>query len=78
MASVGHATRLRVFIDPDLLQFDEVWAAGGSLRVWAALGELVRSERQSVSSLRARFERRDATWQRRVTDPEGLACGHDW
>jgi prolyl-tRNA editing enzyme YbaK/EbsC (Cys-tRNA(Pro) deacylase) len=26
----GHATHLRVFIDPDLLQFDEVWAAAGT------------------------------------------------
>lgn len=26
----GHATRLRVFIDPDLLQYDEVWAAAGT------------------------------------------------
>lgn len=26
----GHATELDVFIDPDLLQFDEVWAAAGT------------------------------------------------
>ncbi len=26
----GHATQLRVFIDPDLLQYDEVWAAAGT------------------------------------------------
>jgi Cys-tRNA(Pro) deacylase len=26
----GHTTQLRVFIDPDLLQFDEVWAAAGT------------------------------------------------
>jgi len=26
----GHATPLRVFVDPDLLRFDEVWAAGGT------------------------------------------------
>ena len=26
----GHATDLRVFIDPDLLQLDEVWAAAGT------------------------------------------------
>ena len=25
----GHSTQLRVFVDPDLLQYDEVWAAGG-------------------------------------------------
>ena len=28
----GHATHLRVFIDPDLLQYDEVWAAAGTWR----------------------------------------------
>jgi prolyl-tRNA editing enzyme YbaK/EbsC (Cys-tRNA(Pro) deacylase) len=26
----GHRTPLRVFIDPDLLQYDEVWAAAGT------------------------------------------------
>ncbi|MGA0036027.1 MAG: YbaK/EbsC family protein [Ilumatobacteraceae bacterium] len=26
----GHSRTLRVFIDPDLLQFDEVWAAAGT------------------------------------------------
>ena len=26
----GHATDLRVFIDPDLLLYDEVWAAAGT------------------------------------------------
>ena len=26
----GHTTQLRVFIDPDLLQFEEVWAAAGT------------------------------------------------
>ncbi len=26
----GHTTQLRVFIDPDLLQHDEVWAAAGT------------------------------------------------
>jgi len=26
----GHSTKLRIFIDPDLLQFDEVWAAAGT------------------------------------------------
>jgi Cys-tRNA(Pro) deacylase len=26
----GHATHLRVFIDPDLLQYDEIWAAAGT------------------------------------------------
>jgi len=26
----GHATPLRIFIDPDLLRYDEVWAAAGT------------------------------------------------
>ncbi|MBU3690136.1 MAG: aminoacyl-tRNA deacylase [Acidimicrobiales bacterium mtb01] len=26
----GHTTQLRVFIDPDLLRYDEVWAAAGT------------------------------------------------
>ena len=28
--SFGRKTHLRVFIDPDLLQYDEVWAAAGT------------------------------------------------
>ena len=27
---VGHDTDLRVFVDPDLLQYEEVWAAAGT------------------------------------------------
>lgn len=30
MPLFGHKTHLRVFIDPDLLRFDEVWAAVGT------------------------------------------------
>jgi prolyl-tRNA editing enzyme YbaK/EbsC (Cys-tRNA(Pro) deacylase) len=26
----GHSTQLRVFVDSDLLQYDEVWAAAGT------------------------------------------------
>jgi Cys-tRNA(Pro) deacylase len=26
----GHSTQLRVFVDPDLVQYDEVWAAAGT------------------------------------------------
>ena len=26
----GHTTQLRVFVDPDLLKYDEVWAAAGT------------------------------------------------
>ena len=29
MPPFGHITQLRVFVDPDLLQYDEVWAAAG-------------------------------------------------
>ena len=29
MPPFGHSTQLRVFVDPDLLQYDEVWAAAG-------------------------------------------------
>ena len=30
VAPFGHTTQLRIFVDPDLLQFDEVWAAAGT------------------------------------------------
>ena len=30
MPPFGHDTALRIFIDPDLLQYDEVWAAAGT------------------------------------------------
>ena len=30
MPPFGHTTQLRVFVDPDLLQYDEVWAAAGT------------------------------------------------
>jgi prolyl-tRNA editing enzyme YbaK/EbsC (Cys-tRNA(Pro) deacylase) len=26
----GHSAQLRVFVDPDLLQYDELWAAAGT------------------------------------------------
>ena len=29
MPRFGHRTRLRVFIDPDLLEWPEVWSAAG-------------------------------------------------
>ena len=29
-APFGHGAQLRVFVDPDLLQYDEVWAAAGT------------------------------------------------
>ena len=30
MPPFGHSTQLRVFVDTDLLQYDEVWAAAGT------------------------------------------------
>ncbi len=30
MPPFGHATQLRVFVDLDVLQYDEVWAAAGT------------------------------------------------
>lgn len=50
----GHATVLAVFIDPDLLQYDEVWAAAGTWTdVFAiAPAELVRASGGTVIDLR--------------------------
>ena len=44
----GHATPLRVFVDPDLLAYDEVWAAAGTWNdVFAiAPADLVRGQRR--------------------------------
>jgi prolyl-tRNA editing enzyme YbaK/EbsC (Cys-tRNA(Pro) deacylase) len=49
----GHATHLRVFVDPDLLQYDEVWAAAGT---WndvfpIAPGRLVEASEGMVTDL---------------------------
>jgi Uncharacterized conserved protein len=54
---LGLATQMRVFIDPDLLQYDEVWAAAGTWNdvfaiepaflVKAAGGEVVELRRIS-------------------------------
>ena len=30
MPPFGHTNQFRIFIDPDLLQYDEVWAAAGT------------------------------------------------
>ena len=30
VAPFGHATPLRIFVDPDLLEYEEVWAAAGT------------------------------------------------
>ncbi len=43
---IGHTTTLRVFIDPDLLAYDVVWAAAGT---WHDVFPLAPSELQRVS-----------------------------
>jgi Cys-tRNA(Pro) deacylase len=50
----GHSTQLRIFIDPDLLQFGEVWAAAGT---WndvfpIAPNDLVRASEAVVTDLK--------------------------
>ena len=49
-----HSTQLRIFIDPDLLQFDEVWATAGT---WndvfpIAPDDLVRASGAAVADLK--------------------------
>ncbi len=50
----GHRTALRVFVDPDLLQYDEVWAAAGTWYDVFALtpADLVRISGGTVTPLR--------------------------
>jgi Cys-tRNA(Pro) deacylase len=52
----GHHEPLRIFVDEDLLQYDEVWAAAGTPHVNFALtpDELVRATRAVVADLRRR------------------------
>jgi Cys-tRNA(Pro) deacylase len=50
----GHATELAAFVDPDLLQYDEVWAAAGT---WhdvfpIAPADLVRASAAVVTDLK--------------------------
>jgi prolyl-tRNA editing enzyme YbaK/EbsC (Cys-tRNA(Pro) deacylase) len=50
----GHTTQLRIFIDLDLLQYDEVWAATGT---WndvfpIAPDDLVRASSAVVTDLK--------------------------
>ena len=54
MPHFGHSTQLHVFVDPDLLQYDEVWAAAGT---WndnfpIAPNELVRVSGGVVADLK--------------------------
>jgi Cys-tRNA(Pro) deacylase len=50
----GHATQLRVFVDPDLLQYDEVWAAAGTWNdnFGAAPADIVRVADGVVTDLK--------------------------
>ena len=50
----GHATQLRVFVDPDLLQYDEVWAAAGTWNdnFGAAPADIVRVAGGVVTDLK--------------------------
>ena len=53
----GHATQLRVFVDPDLLQYDEVWAAAGTWNdnFGAAPADIVRVAGGVVTDLKRNF-----------------------
>ena len=50
----GHSTQLRVFVDPDLLQYDEVWAAAGTWNdVFPVVpNDLVRASGAAVTDLK--------------------------
>jgi Cys-tRNA(Pro) deacylase len=50
----GHATQLRVFVDPDLMQYDEVWAAAGTWNdnFGAAPADIVRVAGGVVTDLK--------------------------
>ncbi|MFM8957213.1 MAG: YbaK/EbsC family protein [Actinomycetota bacterium] len=50
----GHSTQLRVCVDPDLLQYDEVWAAAGTWRdvFPIAPDDLVRASGAVVTDLK--------------------------
>jgi prolyl-tRNA editing enzyme YbaK/EbsC (Cys-tRNA(Pro) deacylase) len=52
--SFGHTTQLRVFVDPDLLQYGEVWAAAGTWNdnFGAAPADIVRVAGGVVTDLK--------------------------
>ena len=54
MPPFGHTTQLRVFVDPDLLQYDEVWATAGTWNdnFGAAPAEIVRVAGGVVTDLK--------------------------
>ena len=51
---LGQSTQLRVFVDPDLLQYDEVWAAAGTWNdnFGAAPADIVRVAGGVVTDLK--------------------------
>jgi len=51
---IGHSKQLRVFVDPDLLQYDEVWAAAGTWNdnFGIAPAELVRASGGKIADLK--------------------------
>jgi len=53
----GHSTQLRVFVDPDLLQYDEVWAAAGTWNdnFGAAPADIVRVAGGVVTDLKRAY-----------------------
>ena len=57
MPPFGHRTQLRVFVDPDLLQYDEVWAAAGTWNdvLPIAPSDLVRASGEVVNDQKARL-----------------------
>ena len=54
MPPFGHSTQLRVFVDPDLLRYDEVWAAAGTWNdtFGAAPADIVRVAGGVVTDLK--------------------------
>ena len=64
MPPFGHRTQLRVFVDPDLLQYDEVRAAAGTWNdnFGAALTDIMRVAGGVVTDpRRVRTLRREST-----------------
>ena len=53
-APIGHSTQMRVFVDPDLLQYNDVWAAAGTWNVLfgAAPADIVRASGAVVADLK--------------------------
>ena len=53
----GHSTQLRVFVDPDVLQYDEVWAAAETWNdnLGAAPAHIVRGAGGTVTDLKRAY-----------------------